>query len=115
MGAAALALLAAGCTHTVSVGHDRTVQVALTEYRLRPDSIRAPAGRLTIVVHNDGRLVHDLTVDSGAEVLGSTTPIPPGGTQTVTVTLGRGSYSLFSQIQADDALGLHGSLTITTH
>src|SRR5438105_3500638 len=65
--ACAAALLAAGwcvygCGNTTLVAPDRSVDVALTEYSVRPQSIRASSGQLTIVVHNYGRLTHNLVV-----------------------------------------------------
>src|SRR5690348_17114204 len=71
---AAAALLAAapplsGCGHTTTVGAGRTVAVALTEYRVRPQSVQAAAGELTIVVHNYGRLTHNLVVSSQGQVI----------------------------------------------
>jgi hypothetical protein len=105
-------LLVTGCSHPVSVGRRGVVQVALTEYRLRPDDIVARAGQITFVAHNFGRLTHDLTIESGSAVVGSTLPIPPGGVQTLTLTLPAGRYTVASTIQSDDALGEHGSLTV---
>ena len=49
----------AGCGTTTRVAAGGTLQVALTEYHVAPQSISAAAGALTIVVHNYGRLSHD--------------------------------------------------------
>jgi len=113
IGAVATALLACGCTHTVRVGAGRTVDVALTEYRLNPDSVTATAGKLTIVARNFGRMTHDITIIHGSTVLKSTAPIAPGHTGTVTITLAPGTYTMASTILSDQALGQLGTLTVT--
>jgi hypothetical protein len=108
-----LALADAGCTHTVHLGTIHSLRVALSEYRVRPDNINARPGALTFEIRNYGRLVHNLVVSSGMTVLGSTRPIPPGGTATLTVTVQPGRYRLASTVQSDPSLGDHGSLTVT--
>lgn len=105
--------LLAGCAHTTVVGADRTFQLALTEYRLVPQDVRAPAGALTIEVHNYGRLTHDLTLTRGSHPAASTRPIPPGQTARLTLSLSPGSYLMMSRILSDQALGMYGTLNVT--
>ena len=105
-------LLASGCTNTVQVGRNRTVAVSLTEYRVRPDSIAATAGSVTFLVRNDGLLTHNLTVTRGSRTIAATAPIPPGGSARLTVDLSRGTYTVASAIQSDQALGEHGTLQV---
>jgi Cupredoxin-like domain len=111
--AVATALAGAGCTHTVQVGAGRTVHVALTEYRVNPNSIVARAGKLTIVARNFGRMTHNVTVIHGSTVLRGTAPIPPGRTASVTLRLAPGTYTMASTILSDQALGQFGTLKIT--
>ena len=59
---AAAALVTAGCGGATQVAKDRTFQVAVTEYRVSPQSVSAPAGTVTIFVHNYGRLSHNLVI-----------------------------------------------------
>jgi hypothetical protein len=111
--AAAAALCAlAGCGSAHNVGSDRTLQVGLTEYRVVPQSAHAPAGMLTIVAHNYGRLTHDLAVLRNGQPEGSTAPIPPGGSADLTVYLPKGRYTLASTILSDQALGAYGTLMV---
>ena len=109
--AASLVLLC-GCGRTFLVGSDRTLTVALTEYRIAPQSIHAPAGLLTIFVHNDGRLTHNLVISRGGQTQAATQPISPGQTTALAVTLGRGTYLVVSTILSDQALGAYGTLTV---
>jgi hypothetical protein len=111
---AALALTAAGagCSHTVNAPRG-TARIALTEYRLIPQSIRVPAGYLTIYAHNYGRLTHNLAVTRGTHTTGSTQPIRPGQTAQLTVLLTPGKYFVSSTILSDRDLGIYGTLDVT--
>jgi hypothetical protein len=111
---AAVALSAglAACGHTVSVGRGRTLRVALTEYRVIPQSIRSSSGQLTLVVRNDGRLTHDLTISRGSTVIDQTLPLAPGESTYLVLDLQRGSYVMASSLFADQALGQYGTLSV---
>jgi hypothetical protein len=89
------------------------VQIALSEYRVRPNDVVAPAGSVTFAVRNLGRLSHNLVIASGSDVLGATRAIPPGQSATISVTLPPGRYSISSSIQFDETLGDRGTLLIT--
>ena len=76
--AVALASLAvAACGRTTSVGTGRSLQIALNEYRVTPQDVRAQTGLLTIYVHNYGRLTHDLVISLDGQPEISTKPIAP--------------------------------------
>ena len=109
--AVSVALLC-GCGQTHVVGADHTLTVTLSEYRVAPQSIRAPAGLLTIFVHNDGRLTHNLVISLGGHPQAATQPISPGGTAALAVTLGPGRYLVASTLLSDQALGAYGTLTV---
>jgi hypothetical protein len=111
---AASALLLAACAHTTVVGGDRTVRVELTEYRLHPQTIRASAGLLTIVVHNRGVLDHDLVVSQDGQAINSTQPVRPGQTVDLALNLAPGTYSIASTVQSDQTLGEYGTLRVTS-
>lgn len=109
---AASLLLIAGCGHAQTVGSARTLRMGLTEYRLTPNDVRVSAGVLTIVVHNYGVLTHDLVVSSSGQMVASTKPIWPGHTADLSLSLAPGKYTMASTIQADQALGEYGTLTV---
>ena len=111
--AAALAALLAGCGNTTQVGSNRTFQVALTEYHVSPQRVSAPAGTLTIFVHNYGRLSHNLVISSNGHPDAATEPIPPGETSELLATLTPGNYLMSSTILSDQALGAYGTLIVT--
>lgn len=104
----------AGCAHTVTAFSRRPLAVALMEYRLRPNSIRATSGALAFQVQNLGRLTHNFVIEAAgrAAPVAATPPIPPGTSTTLSVTLPPGHYTIASTIQQDTALGQHGTLTV---
>ncbi|HWC87172.1 MAG TPA: cupredoxin domain-containing protein [Solirubrobacteraceae bacterium] len=106
-----LAATLAGCAHTVRVGGSRHLRVALTEYQLTPETVRAYAGTLTITVRNLGTRTHNLAVSLGS--YNEQSPdLVPGSTTTMTLDLAPGKYMLRSTITGDQALGLWGSLDV---
>ncbi|MGI8864016.1 MAG: cupredoxin domain-containing protein [Solirubrobacteraceae bacterium] len=102
-----------GCGHTQQVGSDHTLSVALTEYRLNPESARVASGPLTLVVRNFGRLTHNLVISMNGQPTASTRPLAPGESAAITVDLAAGSYHMASTILSDQALGEYGTLTVT--
>ena len=45
-------LFVAACGRTTTVGSGRSLQIALNEYRVTPQDVRAQTGLLTLYVHN---------------------------------------------------------------
>lgn len=110
--AVALVAALAGCGHTISAGGGRTLHVALSEYRITPDTARAYAGTLTIKVRNLGNRTHNLAVSLGNYNEVQTPDLTPGATATVTVDLAPGRYMMRSLIVGDQALGEWGMLDV---
>ena len=109
---AALAAVAAGCSHTVAVGGARTLRLAVTEYRVVPQRVLAEPGQLTLIVANDGRVTHNLAITAAGKVLDQTPPIPPGQSSELIVYLAKGSYVITSTLFSDQALGTYGTLKV---
>jgi hypothetical protein len=105
--------LLAGCGSTAQVGADGTLRVGLSEYHVHPQSVRAVTGTLSIVVHNYGRLSHNLVISLGGRPQASTRPIPPGQTAQLFAILAPGEYLMSSSVLSDQALGTYGTLTVT--
>ncbi len=112
LAAALLALAALGCGRTAAVGTGDTLQIALNEYRVTPQDVRAHTGLLTIFVHNYGRLTHDLVISLDGSVAASTKPIAPGQTAQLYAALAPGHYLMASSILSDQALGAYGTLIV---
>jgi hypothetical protein len=101
-----------GCGHVATVGRSRSVQIALTEYRVTPQSIQSPAGELTLRVENDGRLTHTLAITRHGKILGQTGPLPPGARTILIISLNPGRYLMTSTLLSDQDLGEYGTLNI---
>ncbi len=108
--ALALAAAVAGCDHTTTLKRHHRLRVALTEYRIDPQSVLVSAGKLTIVVHNYGRRTHNFVLSLDGLAAGATKPIWPGGSERITVYLVRGRYQMASTVLSDQALGEYGTL-----
>ncbi len=103
-----------GCGQTRLSGSDRTLFVALTDYRVLPQNVLVSSGSLTILAHNYGRLTHNLAVslEGGSSV--TTRPISPGQSAELTLTLEPGTYQMASTILSDQALGEYGTLKVSS-
>jgi hypothetical protein len=120
LGAAAVAVGCGGEPAAVTVP-DRTLRVTLDEYRIRPQNVRMQAGRIHLVAVDEGRLTHNLVVESITDdptkevVYGRTDTAHHG--QTVTerdpIVLKPGRYRLACTIANHDNLGQYGTLTAT--
>jgi hypothetical protein len=110
--ALAFACALAGCGHTIRAGNSRHLVVALTEYRIAPETVRAYAGTLTITVRNVGTLTHNLVISLGSQNEAFSPDLTPGGSTTMIVDLAPGRYTLRSTISEDQSLGLWGTLDV---
>ncbi|MGH2873135.1 MAG: hypothetical protein ACRDL5_11825 [Solirubrobacteraceae bacterium] len=106
------AVTAAGCAHVTTVPRDGTLRVALTEYRVIPQDVHTTAGVLTLVVHNYGRLTHDLVISLAGQAEVSSGSIAPGQTAVFDAGLLAGDYVIASSIDSDSALGAYGTLDV---
>jgi hypothetical protein len=120
LGAAAVAAGCGGEPAAVTVPGN-TLRVKLDEYRIQPQNVRMHAGRIHLVAVDDGRLTHNLVIESITSdptkqvVYGRTDTAHPG--QTVTerdpIVLKPGRYHLACTISNHENLGQYGTLTVT--
>jgi hypothetical protein len=110
---ALLTAMLAGCGHTEALKGTRTLDVALSEYRVAPQSSSVSAGDLTVLVHNYGRLTHNLVISRDGQAAAMTRPVAPGQTAEITLTLSRGTYLMASTMLSDQSLGAYGTLRVT--
>jgi uncharacterized cupredoxin-like copper-binding protein len=117
------ALTLAGCDDGPSYtsAKDGVLHITLDEYRLRPENIVVPAGRIHLEAVNRGRLTHNLAIESfdhedGVEptLYGRTDTLHPGqhGSEQATITLKPGKYRLTCTIGNHDDLGQYGELKV---
>jgi hypothetical protein len=115
-----LALLAAlltggllgGCGATHHVRSDGTLDVSVSEWRVTPQNVQAQAGTMLIVVHNSGRLAHNLVLSHDGVRVAATPPIMPGQNADISASVAKGSYLLYSSMVDDQATGVYGTLHV---
>jgi plastocyanin len=118
--AAALAGCAADTPYTAARGH--TLRLRLDEYRVLPERVTVPAGRVEIVARDVGRLTHNVAIVQFARPLGEdeekqyarTPTAHPGDVVRTSVTLRPGKYRLVCTIANHDNLGQYGELKVET-
>jgi hypothetical protein len=117
------ALTSAGCGDGPSYTSARggVLHVTLDEYRIRPENLEVPAGRIHIEAVNHGRLTHNLAIESfdhaeGEQptLYGRTDTLRPGehGSEQAPITLKPGKYRLTCTIGNHDDLGQYGELKV---
>lgn len=87
-----------------------TVRVTEREYRISVSRASLPAGRVRLVIHNAGRIAHRLSIAGPGLTVASTPLIQPGATQTPTVTLGKGPFTLWCPLGHHAAAGMKTSV-----
>jgi hypothetical protein len=118
------AITLVGCGGGPPYVHDGAgaLRITLDEYRIRPQNIEVPAGRIHLFVSNTGRLTHNLAIESfdpkpGTEPTqyGRTDTLHPGqhGSEQAPITLKPGKYRLTCTIGNHDDLGQYGELKVT--
>jgi plastocyanin len=131
--AAAMALLAlTGCgggddkngdggqkNGSVTVGHNQPIAFGADEYSFEPKSVTVNAGTskpsvVRFVLRNNGALAHDLHVEKDGQDLGGTPIFAPGKSASGQATLGPGTYEFLCTVGDHAALGMKGTLVVTT-
>ena len=109
---AALALAGCGGSEPAVEARDRHVELVLDDFLIRPQNVRAPAGRLTFTVANRGRLPHNFRLRrrDGEPVAIST--MLPGRSGRETVALRRGEYKMLCTVANHEQLGMTGRLVL---
>ena len=113
-------LALAGCADAPTATLEtRTLRIVADEYSLTPQEVSVPAGRLTLVLRNRGRLHHNVHVrvpreepGEQAQDLGGTDTAPRGETVRETLDLRPGTYELVCTNHNHDDLGERGTLTV---
>jgi plastocyanin len=98
----------------------RAVSLRLDEYRVLPQRVTVPAGRVRIIARNVGRLTHNVAVVQFDRPLGEdeekqyarTPTAHPGEVVRTSVTLRPGKYRLVCTIANHDNLGQYGELKV---
>lgn len=119
-----VAAAVAGCgddtPYVPARGH--TIRLRLDEYRILPQRVTVPAGRVTIVARDAGRLTHNVAIVQFDRPLGKdeekqyarTPTAHPGDVVRASATLRPGKYRIVCTIGNHDNLGQYGELKVET-
>ncbi|MES1247838.1 MAG: cupredoxin domain-containing protein [Actinomycetota bacterium] len=91
-----------------------TIKVTESEWKVQlPATSETSGGTFTFVVHNAGKIPHDLAV-TGPGISGTekTPTIKPGGDATLKVALSTGSYTLYCTVPGHRQLGMVAKLSV---
>jgi len=86
-----------------------TVKATEVEYKITLSTHKVHHGVVTFVVKNVGKIPHNLTIQGGKH----TSNVAPGKTVKLTVTLKKGSYTLYCSVPGHRQLGMVTKLTAT--
>lgn len=106
-------LASAGCGEPAPVAVDATpLRLTLSEYRISPQAVRVPAGRVDLLVRNGGTTVHrlELRSEDRTRTLAASPPLRPGETARLVVELPPGEYVDTCAVERHDTLGEHGTI-----
>jgi uncharacterized cupredoxin-like copper-binding protein len=84
-----------------------TVKATEIEYKITLSTHKVHHGVVTFVLKNAGHIAHNLTIQGGKH----TANIGPGKTAKLTVTLKKGSYTLYCSVPGHRQLGMVTKLT----
>jgi plastocyanin len=104
---------------TVTVGHNQPIAFGASEYKFEPKNVIVNSGTtqaavVRFVMRNNGSLAHDLHVEKDGQDLGGTPIFAPGKTESGQATLAPGKYDFLCTVGDHAALGMKGTLTVTS-
>jgi plastocyanin len=116
----ALLLPLAGCGSSKPLPVlNNTIGLKLYEYRIRPQSVSATAGRLRLIVRNHGILTHNIAVETipknpndKAQTLARTATVHAGQRAETFFTIAPGRYRLVCTIANHSYLGMTATLVV---
>jgi plastocyanin len=103
----------------VTVGRNQPIAFGAKEYAFEPKTITVNAGTsqptiVRFVLRNNGSLAHDLHVQKDGSDLGGTPIFGPGKIESGQAKLGPGTYEFLCTVGDHAALGMKGTLIVST-
>ena len=89
------------------------VTVTASDFAFAADVDSVTSGEVEFTLVNDGGSTHDLVVERDGEDIAAAAAVDPGGTSTVTVTLGPGEYVLYCSIANHRAMGMETTIRVS--
>jgi uncharacterized cupredoxin-like copper-binding protein len=88
--------------------------VTVKDFKIEPVDVKVSGTNVSLAVSNQGPTVHNVTIrDASGTVLGATSDLKAGASETLTVQLQPGSYVLFCSLAGHESLGTKAALTVT--
>jgi uncharacterized cupredoxin-like copper-binding protein len=103
-----------GSSSSSASGGGSAVSVDESEFKLSPANATVKAGKVTVTIKNTGTITHALALEGagpGGKDLKSS-PLQPGQTKTLTVTLKAGKIEWYCPIDGHKSMGMVGKLTV---
>jgi plastocyanin len=112
-----LAAILAALTACASGGSDAPdepdLALELADFMLDPSDLTVSGPTVAIEVSNAGPTPHNLTIrDAAGDLLAATMDLSRGETETLTVDLAPGTYTIFCALPGHESLGMRGVLTV---
>ncbi len=103
----------------VTVGRNQPIAFGADEYSFEPKTVTVNAGTsqptiVRFVLRNNGSLAHDLHVQKDGSDLGGTPIFGPGKVESGQAKLGPGTYEFLCTVGDHAALGMKGTLIVST-
>jgi len=86
------------------------IQASPSEFAFVPNTLTAPAGRITIRMTNPSQLQHAVALQVSGVAAGQV--VGYGGVSEVTATLSPGAYTFYCPVPGHRAAGMAGTLTV---
>ncbi|MGZ4550240.1 MAG: plastocyanin/azurin family copper-binding protein [Blastococcus sp.] len=93
-------------TPAKTVGADGTITATEAEFSISIGGDTVAAGPYLVKVENAGQATHDLVVEQNGTKIASTSPIAPGQSASLSVTLKPGTYVFYCSIGNHRAMGM---------
>jgi plastocyanin len=91
-----------------------SITIKMKDFSFDPNTITAPAGKLTLTLQNWGRYTHDFRIHTldGTGELATAGRVGAGFAHTMTVTLTPGTYSIDCSVSNHAKRGMTGTITV---
>ena len=87
--------------------------ITVKDFSLDPKDVTVQEA-VALAVTNAGPTVHNVAIrDASDKVVGTTKDLKTGESETLTVKLPAGNYTLFCSLPGHESLGIKGTLTVT--
>jgi hypothetical protein len=91
---------------------DGSVRIVLDDFSIRPQTVRAGAGRIRFDVVNRGRAGHNFRLRRGPGEPLKLTTLLPGDSESIGGDLRAGDYRMVCTVANHEELGMYGTLVL---